>query len=192
MISGHLHQPFCYENYICTGSMRHTSPLEVNQQKYSIHYTAITKKRTLLPISYNPYISLPRGDTPIDEHFIEAHIATIQENQTKSFLANTKFSVDILDAHHPLLRNHLSITLTTDNGAHQDPYTIVEPETAKKLASLTIKQHTRVASTLLEALDSASLELHERFSDRKILLQSFLEQKYGERSQEYKNLLQEL
>jgi hypothetical protein len=32
-ISGHLHQAFQYKNYLCTGSIRATSPLEENQLK---------------------------------------------------------------------------------------------------------------------------------------------------------------
>jgi hypothetical protein len=32
-ISGHLHQAFYYQNYLCTGSVRATSPLEENQIK---------------------------------------------------------------------------------------------------------------------------------------------------------------
>ena len=33
LISGHLHQAFCYQNYLCTGSTWATSPLEENQLK---------------------------------------------------------------------------------------------------------------------------------------------------------------
>lgn len=33
MVSGHLHQPFTYKNYLCTGSIWSTSPLEINQVK---------------------------------------------------------------------------------------------------------------------------------------------------------------
>ncbi|MDO4714190.1 MAG: hypothetical protein Q4B28_06195 [bacterium] len=33
MISGHLHAPFVYKNYLCTGSVWATSPLEANQLK---------------------------------------------------------------------------------------------------------------------------------------------------------------
>ncbi len=32
-ISGHLHQTFCYQNYLCAGSIRNTSSLESNQIK---------------------------------------------------------------------------------------------------------------------------------------------------------------
>jgi len=33
MISGHLHQPFVYQNYLCVGSVWSTSPLEINHYK---------------------------------------------------------------------------------------------------------------------------------------------------------------
>lgn len=33
LLSGHLHAPFVYKNYFCTGSVWATSPLEANQLK---------------------------------------------------------------------------------------------------------------------------------------------------------------
>ncbi|MDP2669826.1 MAG: hypothetical protein Q8O99_02185 [bacterium] len=45
---------------------------------------------------------------------------------------------------------------------------------------------------MLEELDTASLDLTERFSDRKVLLKRFLQQKYDNQSGDYIRLLEEL
>ncbi len=34
LISGHIHKPFSYQHYLCCGSFRHTSTLEINEMKY--------------------------------------------------------------------------------------------------------------------------------------------------------------
>jgi predicted phosphodiesterase len=34
LISGHIHMPFAYKNYLCTGSVRYTSPLETDHHKF--------------------------------------------------------------------------------------------------------------------------------------------------------------
>lgn len=61
-ISGHLHQAFCYGNYLCTGSVWATSPLEDNQLKFfwkwkngqlEAYETGIT---TYLSVNYAPQV----------------------------------------------------------------------------------------------------------------------------------------
>lgn len=34
LISGHIHEPFSFQNYLCCGSFWHTSSLEKNEAKY--------------------------------------------------------------------------------------------------------------------------------------------------------------
>lgn len=62
LISGHLHQPFVHHNYLCVGSRRHTSPLEIQQYKIMCQFD-LTKD--VLSFSYhhiNPYVVLSRAD----------------------------------------------------------------------------------------------------------------------------------
>ncbi|MEI8008493.1 MAG: hypothetical protein WCI00_03580 [bacterium] len=57
-ISGHLHQPFTHTNYLCLGSVRSTSSLETNQNKYIFQYDTTSKKVTALPLMINPQVTI--------------------------------------------------------------------------------------------------------------------------------------
>lgn len=57
-LAGHTHSACSYKNFLCTGSVWSTSPLEVNQQKYvfSVQPDGSTKAT---PLFVNPYLSCP-------------------------------------------------------------------------------------------------------------------------------------
>lgn len=54
-LSGHLHQAYSFKNYLCTGSVRSTSPLETNQEKFLFYYDEKEKTYNAYPIRINPY-----------------------------------------------------------------------------------------------------------------------------------------
>ncbi len=51
--------PFAYKNYLCTGSLRYTSPLEQDHHKFLFQRN--TEKDTVqgTQIAINPYLVLP-------------------------------------------------------------------------------------------------------------------------------------
>lgn len=65
MISGHLHQGFVYKNYLCTGSVRSTSPLEVNQTKALFQYSPNSVKWKMIFI--NPYLLIDGSNIKNDD-----------------------------------------------------------------------------------------------------------------------------
>lgn len=58
LISGHIHMPFSYKNYLCTGSIWYTSPLEQNHHKFLFQWDTKTDKITAEQVSINPYVSV--------------------------------------------------------------------------------------------------------------------------------------
>jgi predicted MPP superfamily phosphohydrolase len=55
-ISGHLHQPFAWRNYFCTGSVWATTPLEYNQYKFLFKFD--WEKFEPIPLNTNYYLRL--------------------------------------------------------------------------------------------------------------------------------------
>lgn len=70
LVSGHLHRAFVYKNYLCTGSIWYTSPLETNELKRVFR---LSPQHTVYasPFVLNPYIHCDQAETPIDEEFLE-------------------------------------------------------------------------------------------------------------------------
>lgn len=64
LISGHIHQPFVREHYICVGSIWSTSPLETNQVKYLFQVNPTQKKLIATSLFINPYIHIKESEIP--------------------------------------------------------------------------------------------------------------------------------
>lgn len=58
LISGHIHMPFSYKNYLCTGSVRYTSPLEQNHHKFLFRRDTEADTFTAEQITINPYVAI--------------------------------------------------------------------------------------------------------------------------------------
>lgn len=84
MISGHLHQGFIYKNYFCAGSIRSTSSLEINQEKYLFTYTTKTHQLTAIPLAINPYFQRETNEK-IDQTMCNDKIAAIIAQNRNNF-----------------------------------------------------------------------------------------------------------
>ncbi|MCX6823104.1 MAG: metallophosphoesterase [candidate division SR1 bacterium] len=82
-ISGHLHQSFAHGNYVCLGSVRSTTPLEANQNKFLFQYKNGTLEATQSDI--NPYIIVEQGKGSFSEADLQEKIKTILEGNKKNF-----------------------------------------------------------------------------------------------------------
>jgi len=59
---------------LCTGSSRHTSPLEINQQKFAYILDAQQRQITASPLRYNPYLQMPYPEKKLTKEDIATHI----------------------------------------------------------------------------------------------------------------------
>ncbi len=69
MISGHIHKPFVWKNYLCLGSVWATHPQEYNQAKVALKMT--DKGAELLSCAVNFYASIEAGEEQVTESMIE-------------------------------------------------------------------------------------------------------------------------
>lgn len=188
-ISWHLHEPFCFKQYLCTGSMWHTSPLEINQQKFV--YILDTQSRSIIaqPLWYNPYLQLPYPENPLSKEDIKNHIdnnfTRTQEQLHAGKRQITAISLETYDL------THATITITTTQQAVQDLPDAFQSELLKDIWTIKHKLIHHADTSLINELDRASLDLSTRFSDWKVLLRRFLEQKYWTQASRYLQLLEE-
>lgn len=190
-ISGHLHEPFCYKRYLCTWSVRHTSPLEINQQKCL--YQLNTKNRSFYatPVWYNTYLQLPypEREVKLTKDNIHTHIVTNRQRTQEQLNAwERSCTLDKLSVYD---LTHTTITLTTPEQSLRELPDAFTQELLQEVWTVKHKLIQRNDTTLLSDLDRASLDLTNRFSDRKLLLRRFLEQKYGNQAVRYITLLQQ-
>lgn len=75
-----MHQAFVYQNYLCTGSVRYTSPLEYNQHKFVRKWDSTKDIRKATQWTINPYI---RAET---EEISPSATQQKQKNTTKQTL----------------------------------------------------------------------------------------------------------
>jgi hypothetical protein len=93
-ISGHLHQAFSYKNYLCTGSIWATSPLEENdikgffsrtKEKYSFYESGVNYYFTL-EHKKEPSSLFETAFSPLSLVDIQTHHKKVQ-HQTKENLS---------------------------------------------------------------------------------------------------------
>jgi predicted phosphodiesterase len=90
-ISGHLHQAFYYKNYLCTGSIRATSPLEENDIK--------------------GFFSLREGKFSFYESGVKYYFSLDREKQDSSLFASdfSPLSSTEIQSHHTTLQNQIKM-----------------------------------------------------------------------------------
>jgi UDP-2,3-diacylglucosamine pyrophosphatase LpxH len=188
-ISGHLHEWFAYKQYLCTGSIWHTSPLETNQQKFVYLLNPKTWKIHAHALRYNPYIQIPYPEKPLTKDDIMSYIEATRQRLEKQLNAWSRIITCT-----PLKNisfSHTTITITTEHQSLQDLPEAFEDHILKEIGTIKHKLICKTTSSLISELDRASLDLSNRFSDRKILLRNFLEQKYWTAADRYLNILEE-
>lgn len=188
LISWHLHAPFCFKNYLCTWSIWHTSPLEINQQKFVFQFDAQHNQVIAHPVHYNPYLQVALPDQPMTKESIETILKQNQQNALQNLAQWTWNVTSTQAAWHDL--HNTTLTLLS-NKIDSDLITTLVPEAVRGLV-WSIKQKIQIANneSLFTDLTSASLDLKNRFTDWKFLLRQFLQEKYGEQSSRYITLLE--
>lgn len=196
LISWHLHQPFSHKNYLCVWSVRHTSPLEVNQTKYLFRLTDQWVVEAIA-VAINPYISISiDAETSTDittttyDNLLYERMSVLREEHEWLFLSSLRDVRFIYpDVDNPVHRT-LVIESTTIGYDQLDSF--FSDSFLQSFFDIRIKQPFRSLQEITERVSSASLELDKSISDWKILLKQYLTNKYGEEALEYEQILQEL
>ena len=196
IISWHLHQSFAYKNYLCTWSLRATSPLEIDQIKYYFIYKdwEFTAYETWI----NYYFTMERrawntdlftqSYQPISEYDISSHRRTLQNPDNfkgASFAINTNYKDDL-----DIKNVSLSIPVEKLQYDNMDEY--VELKLQQALQDIQLKKDTNATEKLLEQLEKPDLVGQLSFWNWLELLKKFLKKQYPDDYEEYEKLLQEM
>ncbi len=187
LISGHLHQSCSYKNYLCTGSIRSTSPLETNQEKMFFIYNTQEKKYTAEPIRINPYLQYEK-ETKINEATIQEIFKNQIINCKNNYIGNQYIEIKNSD-YIPL--QYTTLTIIWNTIEYQNINEYIEEWLLDKVWAIKLKKQSINTNELLEKLQFSTQE-NQSFTDRKQLLKDYINQKYQWEYNEYETILQEL
>lgn len=133
-------------NYLCTGSVRSTSSLEINQNKYIFHYDTTNKKITALQISINPQFLIQSKEMLTEEALYEEIKKINQTNKeyfqspsrTITFKENQKISLE-----------NIAITLQVEQIDYDKIDEVIDPELRKICKDIKLKKSTENLDELL-------------------------------------------
>ncbi len=184
-ISGHLHQAFSIKNYLCTGSVRSTSPLEINQEKLLFKYQ--DNKYQAFPIRINPYLQFTNWEKITQETIIQT-LQQQTENSSQNFLWNMQIQTNKSDS---FALQYTNITIVWDDLNYNEIEKYIDSDAFQQVWQVKLKKQSVASSELLEKLQLSSQE-NQTFSQRIELLKKHLQQKFPDDYEEYKQTLQEL
>ena len=186
-ISWHLHQSFAHGNYVCLGSVRSTTPLEANQNKFLFQYKNGILEATQSDI--NPYITVEQWDWSFSQSDLEAKIKTILEDNKKNLSSDFR-KISFID-NPPELKN-ISLSIKTDAIDYQNIDEYIAPELRIQIKDVKLKKESIELNELLENFEISAKNLSTWFADRKDILKSYLMKKHGDEYDKYEKKLKEL
>lgn len=214
-ISGHLHQGFAYKNYLCTGSVWNTSPLEQNQIKFLYKFSPAGLKVQAFPIYINPYFTIDLKYVPEEKSeelpsqwlFGEENL-TIDSGEKfwkeqlqlkiKSFYENVKsnfiwwvYDVSFVGENLPNIKD-ISVVFVWDSLDYDNIKKVVSSELFVGFKDLKIKKFQMHLESVVQMLDTGKKDLQNSISDWKSLLKQYIDQKYWEQSSKYLEKLKEM
>lgn len=188
LISGHLHQSFAFKNYICLGSVRSTSSLEVNQNKYLWNYNKWIL--TAYEINTNPYIVMD-GDKILDEQTFAQKITDIREENKNNILHSNDWKVIFADG-AKLNLNNVSLSLKVETVDYEHIENFVDEGLRMKIKDIKLKKNVQNIDDLRENFETSGKNLSTSFADRKQILKEYLQSKYPNEYQKYEETLHEM
>jgi len=187
-ISWHLHQGFTHTNYLCTGSVRSTSSLETNQNKYIFHYDTTNKKITALPISINPQF-LIQSKEMLTEDALHEEIKNINQ-ANKGYFQSPSRDITFKEDQKINLE-HIALTLQVEQIDYDKIDEVIDPELRKTCKDIRLKKSAENLDELLSSFKVDSSQL-AWFSDRKNILTEYMQKKFGAEYPKYEKTLKEL
>ncbi len=187
-ISGHLHQGFTHTNYLCTGSVRSTSSLETNQNKYIFHYNTKTQHITGIPITINPQFLIQNKEILTKDLLLE-EIGKINQ-MNKGYFQSPSRNITFTQEQKIMLEN-ITLTLQVDQIDYDKIEEVVDVDLRKSCKDLRLKKSTENLDELLSSFKVDSSQL-AWFSDRKSILTEYMQKKFGSDYPKYEKILKEL
>ncbi len=188
LISGHLHQPFTHNNYLCLGSVWSTSSLESNQNKYIFHYDTTNEKITTLPLMINPQVMIKAKET-LNEAVLLEQLQKINE-VNKSYFSSPARNINFKEDLQPNIKN-ISLTLNVEHIDYDKMDEVITPQLRASCKDIRLKKDMENIDNLLKTFKVSDDQLNS-FSDRKNILQEYMQKKFGADYPKYEKVLKEL
>jgi len=188
LISGHLHQAFTLKNYLCVGSVRSTSSLEVNQMKYL--FASNKGQIEAHEVNINPYITLEESGI-IDETVLLTHIENVREANRKNISTSEEWKIKFMNKKN-LNLNALYLSLKVDNVDYEHIEKFVDEDLRMKIKDIKLKKNIQDIEDIRESFETSGKNLSESFADRKQILKDYLKTKYPDDFQKYEETLHEM
>lgn len=187
-ISGHLHQPFTHNNYLCLGSVWSTSSLETNQNKYVFQYDTTNKKVTALPLMINPQVTI-RSKGTVTETILLTELKAINE-VNKGYFSSPARDITFKEDPKPNLTN-ISLTLNVEHIDYDKIDELIDPDLRTACKDIRLKKDMENIDSILSSFKVSSDDL-SGFSDWKNILQMYMQKKFGNDYPKYEKALKEL
>lgn len=188
-ISWHLHQSFAHTNYLCLGSVRSTTPLEINQNKFLRKYDTQNQQLQATEIAINPYIFIQHEQEPYTRAHLENMVKKILEDNKKYLESDTR-NIEFQDTNTALKNISLSIKAETIDYERIDDY--IAPELRHEIKDVKLKKDSVELSELLKDFEISAHNLSTWFADRKEILKSYLQKKHEADYDKYETILKQL
>lgn len=187
LVSGHLHQWFAYKNYLCTWSVRNTSPLEVNQAKMLFKYSKWGISGEMCFV--NPYFQIKNIEKwqNIDENFLQKFQNNVINENIENY-QNQWWHIQI-QPDYELKNKDISLSLSVGDIDYDDMYSYIDENLFKQLKDVKLKKIYAKTEDIFEKMDIEWKNLTSWFSDWKWLLKDYLINKYPEDYHKYLDFL---
>ena len=187
LISGHLHQWFAYKNYFCAGSLRNTSPLEVNQAKMMFRYSdgKIFGKMFFV----NPYFQVKNLDEnqKVDAVFLGKFKSDVVAENIQNYKWQW-WDVEI-SSDYDMRDKDISMSLVVWDVNWDEIFSYVDENLFKQLRDVKLKKKFEKTEDLFEKMDVEWKNLTTWFADWKWLLKDYLKVKYPNEYEKYLDFL---
>lgn len=188
LVSGHLHQAFTHNNYLCLWSIRSTSSLESNQNKYVFQYDTKNKKVTAIPLMINPQVMI-RPKEILDETALLKELQGINETN-KSYFSSPAWNIEFKEDLQANIKN-ISLTLNVEHIDYDKMDELIDENLRNACKDIRLKKDSENMDSLLNSFKVSSDDLNG-FSDWKDILQEYMQKKFGNDYPKYEKVLKEL
>ncbi len=185
LISGHIHHPFQYKNYLCCGAVRATSRWEMDDLRYLRRCDDNMTNRTAYDTHINLYMSLEYQNQPISKSDITNKLATITK-QSEEYLSG---DLDIGFSHREMDLQNISLILKSKSDI-TDKDNIFEDKLNHKLKEFVVKHDTMINEKIILEISSKQVQTSVEYTQSMLI--EFLKQKYPQDHDRYIDYLKKL
>lgn len=189
LISGHIHHPFSYKNYLCVGAVRSTSPQEINQLQYLFAYNLTTGEAIAHQVAYNTYLQIEHPSSMIDEKFLQSFRARLQSHHQDNLQAGQK-SMTIVPCVLDVAK--ISLAVMSNQLEYDTLHEQIAPQLMQWLSDVKLKRSYESSDLIVAQLIDETQNFSSWRGDRKQLLDDYLTQKFGDRKSIYEEMLREV